>query len=103
MRMGMRVVMPVTVIMAVSVIMAMRVAMGVILIRANAAHMVVMSGLNGADIAFISQSLFAIFTHLAVHRRLSAVQFIQAIEEGIDHQRMVTQIRRLKELGPGVA
>src|SRR4051794_17149684 len=72
-------------------------------VAANAADMVVMAGLRRTELAGVTDDLRAIFAELAVHRRIAAANFLDALGEGIEHERMVAQIRRLHEIDRGKA
>src|SRR4051812_25583592 len=65
-----------------------------------AAHMMVMCLLRGPDLILIADDLRAVFTELAVHVRLAAVDLRDTFDKGVDDLGMVTQIGRLDEADP---
>ncbi|MFA6022377.1 MAG: hypothetical protein WC722_19130, partial [Rhodospirillales bacterium] len=60
-------VMTVMVPVIMIVIMAVAMVMIVIFVGADAAHMVVMAGLDGTDLGLVPDHLLAVFTQRAVH------------------------------------
>src|SRR5207302_6122507 len=65
-----------------------------------AAHVMVMRLLRGPDLILIADDLRAVFTELAVHVRLAAVDLRDTFDKSGDDQSMVAQIRRLDEADP---
>lgn len=65
---------------------------------ADTLDMVVVALLALADVGFKAKHLFAILAHLAVHHSRTLEDLLDAILEGIEHQRVVIQIARLDEL-----
>ncbi len=57
----------------------------------------VMAFLWLADSGLEAEHLFAILAHLAIHQRLAFEYLRHAILEGVEHQRVVVEIRRLDE------
>src|SRR5712691_5238139 len=67
-------------------------------IAADAADMVMVTGLRCADLAGVADDLGAVFAELAIHRRGADADLLDALGEGVEHQRMIAQIWRLDEL-----
>src|SRR5260221_12365171 len=79
-------------VMPVAVAMAMVGTIG-----ADAADMVTVSGLGRAELGAIAEDLRAVLAELAIHHRVADTDLLDALGEGIEDQRMVTQIGRLHE------
>src|SRR5437868_1705895 len=79
-------------VMPVAVGMAMVGAVG-----ADAADMVMMPGLGRAELAAVADDLRAVLAELAIHYRIADTDLLDTLGEGVEHQRMITQIGRLDE------
>ena len=80
----------------------MAVRMTMIVVGADAHHMVMMASLHRAHLALVAQHLLAVFAQLAVHGRIAVHQLGQAIDEGVDDQGMVAQIGGFEEFDAGI-
>ena len=69
--------------------------MRMVAIRADPAHVMVMSRLRHAGIPLVTDDLGAVFAKLAIHRRLRFPDLANPVAERIEHTRMVAQIERL--------
>lgn len=65
------------------------------------ADMMVVAGLRRAGIVLVADDLGAVLAELAVHRRLVFAQFLDPLAKGVEHRRMVAQIRRVDEFDFG--
>ena len=101
MDMGVRVVV-VVMIVIMPVVMPVVMIVTVIVIGADAAHMMMMTGLGRALLAFVADNLFAVFAQLAVHGRLTVQDLEGPFDETIHHQRMVVQIGRFQNFQIGM-
>jgi len=68
---------------------------------ADAFDMVVVAFLREANLGLKAQHLLAIFAHGAVHQVLADQHFLDAVDEGVDDQRVVVEIGRLEDLDAG--
>jgi hypothetical protein len=73
------------VIVAVMMVVTMRVAVRMVLVRADAAHVVVVAGLHGAGLLLVSDDLRAVLAELAVHRRAASLDLRHPVGEGVEH------------------
>ena len=71
--------------------------------RADPLDVVVVALLRQADLGLEAQHLLAVFAELAVHQVLAVQNFVHAVDEGLEHQRMVVEIGRLDEFDVGMA
>jgi len=63
-----------------------------------AAHVMVMRLLRQPDLLFVADDLGAVLAQLAVHVRIAAGEFGDALHESVDDPGMIAQIGRLDEL-----
>src|SRR5512132_1726290 len=99
----MMVVMPVPMrvaVTAMSVMMVMPVI--VIAVGADAAHVIVVADLRRALVGLVAQNLLPVLTEEAVHQVRPVQRFTQALDEGVDDQRMVIEIVGLDDLDVGM-
>src|SRR6516162_4646376 len=75
--------------------------MGMIAIRADPPHVMVMSRLRRAGIALITDNLDAVLAELAIHRGLPFADLADAVAKRIEHLGMVAQIQRLDKFDLG--
>jgi len=75
--------------------------MRMVAIRADPAHVMVMSRLRRAGIALIADDLGAVLAELAIHRRLPFADLADAVAKRVDHLGMVAQIERLDKVDLG--
>src|SRR5258708_12901272 len=66
-------------------------------IAADAADMVMMTGLRRADLGGVADDLRAIFAELAIHRRIADTDLLDALGKAVEHERPIPHIRRLYE------
>src|ERR1043166_6820035 len=85
--------------MSVTVAVMMMLPIG---IGTAAADMMMVAGLHGADLVGVTHDPGAVFAELAVHHRIAGADLLDALGEGVEHARMVAQIRRLDELDRGM-
>ena len=78
--------------------MAVTVMMMVMMPRIDADHMMVMPRLRLALGGFIADDPRAVLAQLAIHRRIAVADLQHPLDEGVEHLRMVAQIRRRQEL-----
>ena len=67
-------------------------------VRADALDMVVVALLRRADVALEADHLGAVLAQGAVHVDVAGGDAADALDEGLDHQRVVVEIVRLDEL-----
>src|SRR5687767_8308755 len=79
----------------VSVVMGVMVVVG---IGADAADMMVVAGLRRADLGLVADHLLAIFAEPAVHAVVADQELLDALDEGVEDQRVVVEIVGLEEL-----
>ena len=72
-------------------------------VAADALDVMVMALLRRADLGLEAQHLRAIFADRAVHRGSPDEHLADALDEGVDHQRMVVEIGRLEEFDLGMS
>ena len=58
----------------------------------------VMAFLRESDLGLEAEHLLAVLAHLAVHQVLPVEDFLHAVDEGVDDQRMVVEVAGLDEL-----
>ena len=90
----------------VAVIVALALAVVVVAVArvpgADALDVMVMAFLRQADLGLEAEDVVAVLAQLAVHQVLADQDLLDPLGEGIEHQRVVVEIRRLDELDPGV-
>ena len=80
------------------VVMAVAVMVMVAAVGADALDMVVVALLRRAQVALEAQHLGAVLAQAAVHVDVAGADAADALDEGLDHQRVVVEIVRLDEL-----
>ncbi len=86
--MGVGLVMIMTVIMIV-IMVVMGVRMSGAVMMQDAFHMMMMAALRQSDFRLEAQDLSAVFAQAAVHGGVAGKDLANALNEGVDHQRMV--------------
>ncbi len=89
--------------MAVTVAAAVLVIMAMIRAGADALDMMVVALLDQPDLVLEAQRLVAVFAQQAIHGVVAVQNFLDALGEGVEHQRVVVEIGRLDELDLGMA
>src|SRR5580698_3815877 len=75
----------------------------VVMMPVAGADMMVMRLLRRAGIGFVADDLRAVLAELTVHRRAAVRDFADALDKGVEQQRMVAQIGRFGEFDLGMA
>ena len=78
-------------------LMQIMVMMAMVGVGADAADMMVVRGLGRAGRRLVADDLRAIFAQAAIHRRLAILELARALDETIEHQRVVAEIGRVQE------
>ncbi len=67
-------------------------------VGADAPDMVVVADLGRADVAFVTNDLFAVLAQQAVHRIVACKRLFDPLDESIDQKLMVVEVGRLDDL-----
>ena len=67
------------------------------------AHVMMMRLLGRTGIGFVADDLRAVLAELAVHSRIAACDLSDALNKGVEQQRVISQVGRLDEFDLGVA